>query len=117
MESFKEYTFVIIALGHLGDTILVEPLCRNIKYNFPKSKIIFIVNETFKDIPLGFEHIDEIIGYDKKKRHKGLFGFLKFITDFSFKNIDYAIITHPHERSIFIAKAIGAKNIKFFCRI
>lgn len=111
MKKYENPTFAIISLGYLGDTILVEPLCRNIKDNFPNSQIIFIVNDVFKEIPLGFNSVDKIICYDKYKAHKGIGGFLKFILNFPYKKIDYAIITHPHERSIIAAKAIGAKNI------
>ena len=106
------YIFAIIALGHLGDTILVEPLCANIKNQFPNSKIIFIVNKSFEEIPLGFKSVDEIYGYDKYNKNKGLLGNIKFALKFPYRNkIDYSIITHPHERSIIAAKLIGSKNI------
>lgn len=103
--------FVIIALGFLGDTLLVEPLCRNLKNNYPNSKIIFIANKPFVDIAKGFETVDKVYAYDKKKNHKGFVGYLKFKKEFTEKNIDTAIITHPHERSILVAKMTGAKNI------
>lgn len=102
---------VVIALGFLGDTLLVEPMCKNIKKSFPNANLIFIANDVFKEIPLGFESVDKIYGYDKKDKHKGLLGYFKFKKEFTEKEIDYAIITHPHERSILLAKAIGAKNI------
>ncbi len=105
-------TFAIIALGFLGDTILVEPLCQNIRNNYPNSKIVFIANDLFKETALGFESINEVFGYEKRIKHKGLMGLIRFSKEFPYKNkIDYAIITHPHERSILLAKIIGAKNI------
>ena len=102
---------VVISLGFLGDTLLVEPMCRNIKESFPNSNLIFIVSELFKDIPLGFDSVDKIYGFDKKKKHKGFLGYFNFLKEFKEKEIDYAIITHPHERSLILAKLLGAKNI------
>jgi len=102
---------VVISLGFLGDTLLVEPMCRNIKQNFPDVNLIFIVNKAFKDIPMGFDSVDKVYVYDKKEKHKGILGCLTFLKDFKEKNIDYTIITHPHERSLFLAKIIKSKNI------
>ena len=102
---------VVISLGFLGDTLLVESMCRNLKCSIPKSNLIFIVNEVFGELPLGFESVDKIYSYDKKNKHKGLLGYWKFLKIFQEKDIDYAIITHPHERSLILAKVIGAKNI------
>lgn len=108
----KENIFVILALGFLGDTLLIEPLCQNIRNNYPDSKIIVVVNDIFKEVIYGFKSVDEVYGYDKTNKHKGFLGYLKFKKEFPYKNqIDYAIITHPHERSILISKAIGSKNI------
>ena len=108
----KNLTFAIIALGYLGDTLLNEPLCRNIKDNFPDSKIVFIANDLFVDVPKGFSSVDYAIGYDKKEKLSGLLGYFRFAKEFPLtNNIDFAILTHSHERSLFVAKAIGAKNI------
>ena len=105
-------TFAIISLGFLGDTILTEPIYKNIKNQYADCKIITITNKPFEEIPFGFEDNDEIFAFDKKNLHKGLKGYYKFGENFKYRNkIDYAIITHPHARSIIIAKIIGAKNI------
>ena len=110
--STNKKTFAIVSLGFLGDTLLVEPLCRNLRNNYPDSKIIVITNNVFKELPQGFDSVDEIFGYDKKNKHKGNLGYFKFAKEFPYKGkIDHAIITHPHERSILISKFIGAKNI------
>ena len=102
----------IISLGFLGDTLLVEALCRNIRNKFPDSKIIFIANKVFEEVPLGFGCVDEIYSFDKKGKHKGFKGYFRFAKSFPYKGkIDYCIITHEHERSLITAKLIGAKKI------
>ena len=102
----------VISLGFLGDTLMVEPLCRNIRHAFPNSKIIFIANKVFEDIPKGFDSVDEIFSFDKTGIHKGFKGYLRFAKDFPYKGkIDYCIVTHEHERSLITAKLIGSKKI------
>ncbi len=104
--------FAIISLGFLGDTILTEPIYKNLRKKYNDCKIITITNKLFEEVPLGFEDNDEIFAYDKNNIHKGLKGYYKFRKEFKYTNkIDYAIITHPHERSVILAKFIGAKNI------
>lgn len=108
----ERMNFAVISLGFLGDTLLVEPLCRNIRNAFPESKIIFIANKVFEDIPKGFDCVDEIFSFDKTGIHKGFGGYLRFAKEFPYRNkIDYCIVTHEHERSLITAKLIGSKKI------
>lgn len=108
MNNLKN--FAIISLGGLGDTLLNSALCQDIKKNYPNSKIIFIASKVFFDIAQGLEGVDEAFYFDKKSEHKGLLGGFKFAKKFPYKGkIDCAIITHAQERSILLAKAIGAK--------
>jgi len=112
LENMEEKNIVVIGLGYLGDTILTEPLCRNIKNNLPDYRLIFIANKSFEDIPCGFESVDEVYGYDKMQENKGLIGILRFVKIFKYRNkVDFAIITHPHERSVLLAKIIGSRKI------
>lgn len=103
--------FVVIALGWMGDTLMAEGLCKNIKLYNPDANITFIVLKNFSDIPKLIPDVDEIVIYDKKGEHKGVFAFLKFAQLFKNKKVDVAVVVHPHERSILCARAIGAKYI------
>ena len=110
MQQNKRFkNFAVIALGWMGDTLMAEGLCKNIKRSVPDAKIMFVVQKTFADIPKLIPSVDEIVIYDKKVEHKGLLGYLKFAK--LFKNIDVAIIVHPHERSVLCAISTGTKNI------
>lgn len=103
--------FAIIGLGWLGDTLLSDGVCKNIKQYNPEAKITFIVLKTFADIPKLIHEVDKIVLFDKKDEHKGLLGYFKFSRLFKNKEIDVAIVIHPHERSILCANAVGAKKI------
>ncbi len=103
-------TFVVINLGWLGDTLLTASLCKDIKLNYPESKVIFIASKPFEEIAKGMDGVDEVFTFDKKNKHKGLFGTLKFAKNFPYKNkVDCAFIVHSHERSVLLGIAIGAK--------
>jgi len=108
-EEFNN--FVVIGLGWLGDTLLADGVCKNIKYYNPKAHITFVVLKAFADIPKLIPEVDDIVIFDKNVDHKGLLGYLKFARLFHCKKNDLAIIIHPHERSLLCAKATGAKKI------
>ena len=112
MQQNKRFkNFAVIALGWMGDTLMAEGLCKNIKSRVPDAKITFVVLKAFADIPKLISSVDDIVVYDKKVEHKGLLGYFKFAKLFKDKNIDVAIIVHPHERSVLCAISTGAKNI------
>lgn len=104
-------TFVIFNTACFGDVLLCNLLCQNIKLAFPNSKTIFICDSAFYDVAINQKDVDEVICFDKKKTHKGIFGLLKFIKDFKYKKIDYAFITYKNFRNSLIAKLLGAKII------
>ncbi len=111
MNDKENLVFGITALGYLGDTLLTESLCKNIKENYPNSKIVFMVNKIFEDIPKGFTSVDYVVPIDKKKL-KGLKGYIDFCKNFPLKEkINYFIVTHPHERSILIGLLLKVQNI------
>lgn len=112
MKNKTNPTFAVVALGYLGDTVLIEPLCHNIRNNFPNSKIIAIISKPFAEVALGFESVDEVYEFEKHK--KGFFKFIKDILKLKEKiktKIDYTIITHPHERSAILAKLVNGREI------
>ena len=61
LKTFKEFktakTFLVISNTALGDTLLTIPLIKSIKLNFPNSKIILLLKNSY--VPL-FKYIKEI---------------------------------------------------------
>lgn len=104
-------SFAVIGLGWLGDTLLSDGVCKNIKKYDRNAKITFVSLKNFVDIPKLIPEVDEIVVFDKNNEHKGLLGYLNFAKLFKNKKINVAIIIHPHERSVLCAKATGAKRI------
>ena len=107
----KENIFLVINTSFFGDVLLCNSLCQNIKINYPKSKIVFIVNDPFEDAAKFQKDVDEVIVYDKKGKNKGLFGLIKFIIDFPYKFPFCTFIPYYGERNFFIAMMIGSRRI------
>ena len=58
--------FLVINTSFFGDTLLTNPLCRNIKILYPDSHITFIVNKPFVEVATYCDGVDEVVAYDKK---------------------------------------------------
>ncbi len=107
-------TFLVVNTSFFGDTLLTDPLCRNIKLEYPESKVIFMVNKPFAEVAKYMDGVDEIICYDKKGEHKGLSGFWHFYNTYKvqYKNkIDVAFVIYGNERGIVLSKLLGVKKI------
>jgi len=103
--------FLVFNTSHLGDTLLCNSLCQNIKQLFPDSKIVFIANKPFYEAAKYQKDVDEVIVFDKFGKHKGLFARLKFILNFPYKRADYAIVTYRNNTNSLIARLIMAKHL------
>lgn len=107
-------TFLVINTSFFGDTLLTDPLCRNIKLEYPDSKIIFMVNKPFAEVARYMDGVDEVLCYDKKGEHKGLTGFIHFYNTYKvqYKNkIDVAFVIYGNERGIILSKLFGVKKV------
>ncbi|WP_110954084.1 glycosyltransferase family 9 protein [Anaerosinus massiliensis] len=107
-------TFLVINTSFFGDTLLTDPLCRNIKLEYPNAKVIFMVNKPFLEVAKYMDGVDEVLVYDKKGEHKGLAGFLHFYQMYKAKynnKIDVAFVIYGNERGIMLAKLFGTKKI------
>lgn len=107
----KEKLFLVFNTACFGDVLLCNPLCQNIKKAFPYSKIIFIVDKKFKDVALYQDCVDEVVVFDKKDKHKGLLGLLRFLKEFKNKKIFASIITYTNERNYCIAKLLKSRFV------
>lgn len=99
----KQKIFLVFNTSHLGDTLLCNSLCQNIKNVYPDSKIVFIVNKPFYEAALYQKDVDEVIVFDKFGKHKGLLSRIKFILKFPYKHADYAFVTYRNNTNSLIS--------------
>lgn len=115
-RTFEKYyvpkNILVFNTACFGDVLLCNSLVQNIRKVFPDSNIIFVVNKPFVDVAKYQKDVDEVIIFDKKDKHKGILGILKFIKEFKYKNDIFAsFITYKNMRNFLIAKLIKSKFI------
>lgn len=103
--------FLVFNTAYFGDVLLCNSLVQNIKDIFPKSKVIFVCDKNWKDVAKYQRGVDDVVVYDKKGAHKGLFGLFKFVREFKYKKPYASIITYKNERNFFVAKLLHSKLI------
>ena len=52
---------LVINLMHIGDLLLVTPVLRTLRANYPAAKISLLADKKLRDLVRGNKHIDELI--------------------------------------------------------
>ena len=87
----KKY-FVIINSNFIGDILLTSCLIQNIKRLYKDSFIIMVTtSEKTVEVAKGVEFVDDVVLWERKGKHKGIIGMLKFAKSFPYKDI-FAVI-------------------------
>lgn len=89
---------LITRTDRIGDVALSTPVIKAVRDKFPKAHIAFCVQPHAVGIVSGSPYLNEIIIYDKKNEHKGLWGIVGFIFKIMKKRFDIAMILHPTNR-------------------
>ena len=105
-------TFLVFNTAYLGDVILCNSLCQNIKRAFPNSKVVFITSPSCKDVALYQDSVDDVVVYDKKGIHKGISGLIRFIKNFKYTNIYASFITYRSNSNRLLAKLLKSRFIQ-----
>jgi len=98
---------LIFNVNWLGDVLFSTAAIRNIRYNFPDSFIACIVPSRCYHVLKGNPHLDEIIIFDEKDRHKGLPVKLSFIKFLKHKKFDMAFLLHRSFTRALICRLAG----------
>ena len=108
----KEYkNILVINLMHLGDLMLVTPVLRTLRANYPEARLTLLADKKLRDIVEFNPHIDECLLLDKKGEDDNLAAFCKFIMQVRKKNFDLVINLHRNERASALAAFSGGKRI------
>ena len=102
---------LVINLMHLGDLMLVTPVLRTLRANYPRAHISLLADKKLADLVQYNEHLDECLFIDKKGKddHFGSLG--RFILGLRKKKYDLVINLHRNERASALAAFSGAKRI------
>lgn len=111
MKSNDEKVFLVFNTACFGDVLLCNTLCQNIKKIFPDSKVVFIVDKPFYDVARYQKDVDDVIVFDKRGEHRSIGGFIRFIKEFPYKNIQASFVTYKNFRNTILSLLLGAKKI------
>lgn len=98
---------LIIRIDRIGDVVLSTPVIEAVRRVSPKAYIAFMTRPHTKDIIAGNPYIDELILYDKDKKHRSIFTTVLFALQLKKKRFDLALILHPSNRANWIAFSAG----------
>ena len=90
----KNKRILIFNVNWLGDVLFSTAVIRNLRRNYPKAFIACIIPSRCYPILKGNPHLDEVIIYDEKDRHKGLFPQLSFVSQLKAKKFDTVFLLH-----------------------
>lgn len=98
---------LIFNVNWLGDVLFSTATIRNIKRNFPQSFIACVIPSRCYPILKDNPYLDEIIIFDDKDRHKGLFAKLNFVKILKDKKFDLVFLLHRSFRRALICRLAG----------
>ncbi|WP_456299290.1 lipopolysaccharide heptosyltransferase II [Methylomusa anaerophila] len=102
---------LVINLMHIGDLLLVTPVLRTLRTNYPQAHIALLADAKLADLVKYNQNINELIAIDKKGYHNKLGNYLRAVQDIRRQKFDLVINLHANERASFIAAFSGAKKI------
>lgn len=83
---------LIRSTNWIGDAIMTTPAVRTIRENFPAAEITILAYPWVADIFAGSPHVDLVMLYEKKGRHKGLTGMWRLARELGAQRFDLAIL-------------------------
>lgn len=102
---------LVINLMHIGDLLLVTPVLRTLRTNFPDAHIALLADRKLADLVRYNRNIDECLLIDKKGADDNVPNFAKFINKIRARKFDLVINLHRNERASALAAFSGAKKI------
>lgn len=102
---------LVINLMHLGDLMLVTPVLRTLRHNYPAARITLLADRILADIVQENRNIDECLLIDKKGKDRSFLGILRFAWRLRKRKYDLVVNLHRNERSSVLAALSGGTRI------
>ena len=103
----KPENILIIDLAFIGDVILATPVTRALKDAYPEARLTMLTVPLTTEIASMNPYVDAVLPYDKRGRHKGLFGMLTIGRELKKHHFDMAICMNFAVRGAVVAWLAG----------
>ncbi len=109
---------LLFKLGAIGDTLMTTPLIRQLRKNFPKAKIDYLIGKTASQVLYGNIYLDNIIKFDEQIFiKKKFFKWLKLIKKIRKRKYDLIFVLDKHWIFNLTAKLFGISRRVGFDRL
>ena len=110
MQNYQN--ILVINMMHIGDLMLVTPVLRTLRTNYPQARITMLTDKGLRELVEENKHIDECLLIEKHGRDNGIAGLWRYIRrEIRPRHFDLVINLHRNERASAIAAFSGAKRI------
>lgn len=103
----KGERILVFNVNWLGDVLFSTAAIRNIRRNFPQSFLACIIPSRCYPVLKGNPHLDEIIIFDEKDRHRGVLPQLSFVNLLKSKKFDTVFLLHRSFSRALICRLAG----------
>jgi lipopolysaccharide heptosyltransferase II len=107
MDKKGNKRILIFNVNWLGDVLFSTAVIRNVKRNYPDSFLACVAPSRCYPVLKGNPHLDEVIIYDEKDRHKGLFRQFDFVKLLKSKKFDTVFLLHRSFTRALICRLAG----------
>lgn len=91
----KYQRILVVRTDRIGDVLISTPVLKALRDHYPTSFIAMMVSPITKDLVEGNPYVDQVIIFDKDKKHRGLLATLSFSKKLKKYGFDVALILHP----------------------
>lgn len=106
-KKSPEKRILIFNVNWLGDVLFSSAAIRNIRRNYPQAYLACVIPSRCYSILKDNPHLDEVIIFDEKDRHKGMLSKLNFISLLRSKKFDTVFLLHRSFTRALICRLAG----------
>ncbi|MGV1098634.1 lipopolysaccharide heptosyltransferase II [Thiovibrio sp. JS02] len=107
INSHSPKKLLIRSTNWIGDAIMTTPAVRTIRENFPDAEITILAYPWVADIFTASPHVDKVMLYDRKGRHRGITGMWRLSRELAAQRFDMAILLQNAFSAALIALLAG----------
>ena len=106
----KYKRILIIEVNWLGDVLFSTPFIRSVREKFKDAHIACMIAPRTREVLEHNPRVNEIIIYDEKGSHRGIFGKMRLIKELRKKNFDTAFLLHRSTTRALLTFLAGIKT-------
>ncbi len=107
IDVTKIQRILVINLAFIGDVLLSFPVVTALKSICPEAEIDMLVLPLTAPIAAGNPHLNKVLVYDKRGKHKSLVQLFKLIREVRRRHYDLAVCTNFAVRGAMLTWAAG----------